>query len=348
MRTTALEKHTQTARTTPLEANSRERCAQTVDLLRKPASYLTPVSSVTAIETHMSWVFLTETLAYKLKKPISAPNLDYTTLAARQCACQAELSLNRRLAPSVYLDVVPFAQTPLGPRVEGTGQVIEWLVKMRRLPAERMLDACIARGTVQPTQIDRLVDVLTAFYARTQPAAQKPARYLERIQSELDHKRASLELPRYGLERTEITALADKQTAWLSQYRALLEERAAHVVDAHGDLRPEHVCLEAEPLVIDCLEFDRSLRELDPLSELAFLALECRRLSAHWIGARVLQRYMQCSGQHTPPQLLAFYQSYHALIRAAIAIWHLDDATDQHPRFYARARTYLQLGAQLL
>ncbi|HKU44637.1 MAG TPA: phosphotransferase [Polyangiales bacterium] len=320
-----------------------------MQVLRLPASYPQPVKRVEAVETHMSWVFLTEQHAYKLKKPIATPLLDFTTVAARRAACEVELRLNRRLAADVYLAVVPIVEAAGVWRVEGEGAVIDWLVKMRRLPRELMLDARIEQGTVRPAEIDRLADTLIRFYAGVERAPEPGAAYGERLGRDIDAKRAALEHAHYALANDEIHAAASALERWHAAHGALLEARGASVVEAHGDLRPEHVCLEAEPVVIDCLEFDRSLRLLDPLSELSFLALECRRLGAPWIGQRVLERYLQQTALTSQHELLAFYQGYHALVRATVAIWHLDDdGLDHKARFRARAASYLRLARELL
>ena len=118
-------------------------------------------------------------------------------------------------------------------------------------------------------------------------------------------------------------------------------------MDAHGDLRPEHVCLTDPPMVIDCLEFNRTLRLHDPASDLAFLSLECNRLGASWIGERLIAHYRTRTEDDVSAPLLSFYEAYHALIRAAIAIWHLDDERRrQASRWRRMARRYLQLARE--
>jgi aminoglycoside phosphotransferase family enzyme len=327
--------------------NGRARLAEVVAALRQPACYPEPVACVEAIETHMSWVFLVERYAYKLKKPIITPLLDFSTIGARRVACEEELRLNRRLAASVYLAVVPLVRTEREWRLEGEGHALDWLVKMRRLPRERMLDACIERSTIRPVEVERLAHVLSAFYASAARVPITGAAYREQLSLDIAAKRATLLDPRYALPPAEIEALVAKLWASLERHGASLEGRAASVVEAHGDLRPEHICLEAEPVAIDCLEFDRSLRLLDPLSELSFLALECRRLAAAWVGERLIERYEDESGVAAPRALRSFYASYHALVRAAVAIWHLDDVGLEHmDRFRARALEYLRLGRE--
>jgi aminoglycoside phosphotransferase family enzyme len=123
--------------------------------------------------------------------------------------------------------------------------------------------------------------------------------------------------------------------------------RQGKIVEGHGDLRPEHVCLESQPVVIDCLEFNRSLRILDVASELSFLALECERLGAPEIGERILNGYSEQAGDRPANMLLGFYRAYHACVRAKIAIWHLNDANVQgRDAWVAKAEQYLRMAAR--
>jgi len=328
---------------------ARNRLATTVAALRQRACYPGEVREVEAIETHMAWVFLTERYAYKLKKPLRTGLIDYTSVEARRQACETELRLNRRLAAPVYLDVVPVANTNEGMRVGGDGPVVDWLVKMRRLPHDQMLDTCIERGCVREDAVRQVSAKRTAFYGRGESLHWSPATYRGRIRANIRAKAAALERPHYGLDASSTRALAASQMHWIEAHRDRLGRRGAHVMDVHGDLRPEYVCLTDPPMIIDCLEFNRSLRLHDPVSDLAFLSLECRRLGAGWIGNRLLSLYQQKTGDNVDPVLIPFYESYHALIRATITIWHLDDAALVHSEVWRRrAQEYLRLAQQRL
>ena len=335
--------------TVTLSDGAREQFDATVAALRRSAAYPGAEAPTEAIETHMAWVFLTEEHAYKLKKPIFARLIDYTTAEARRRACYTELELNRRLAAPVYRAVVPLADTEDGLRLEEEGPPVDWLVKMHRLPRDRMLDVCVEQDTVQREHVERLAAKLLAFYLGAKPVGWSGDEYRGRLTANLDAKRASLEQPRYSLDPAAVQAVVEGQTRWLAEHGSLLETRADRVIDAHGDLRPEHICLTDDPMVIDCLEFDRSLRLLDPLSELSFLSLECRRLGADWIGETVIAHYRQRTDDDAPTALIPFYESYHALIRAAIAVWHLDDETyDQTDFWRGQAENYLRLARERL
>lgn len=314
--------------------------------LRDPGIYPDRPATVAVIETHFSWVFLTPSRVYKLKKPVRYHGLDFTTLAARQHNCAQEVALNRRLAPAVYLGVAALTQAAGGGvEFDGPGTVLDWLVVMRRLPAQAMLDAAIRAGAVDRAAVEHIAALLAAFYRNAAPAPLAPDAYRQRLAATLAENRAVLGAA-VGLNQPLVAALNDWQEDFLRDRHALLGERAGHLVDAHGDLRPEHVCLAPEPAIIDCLEFDAELRRLDPLDELSYLALECERLGAAHVGQRILAHYQTASGDHCPAELSDFYRSFRACVRAKIAIWHLADcAPGEREHWRQRAGDYLALAA---
>ena len=312
--------------------------------LRDPGIYPDRPAAIEVIETHFSWVFLTPHRVYKLKKPVRYHGLDFTTLAARRHNCEQEVALNRRLAPAVYLGVAALTRSASG-RVDfdGPGAVLDWLVVMRRLTAEAMLDSAIRAGTVDLAAVDRIAALLAGFYRSTTPAPLDPDTYRARLAATVAENCTVLEAAD-GLDQPLVAALSAWQEEFLQSGSALLGERAAHLVDAHGDLRPEHVCLGPEPAIIDCLEFDARLRQLDPVDELAYLALECERLGAADIGNRILAQYETATGDRCPTELIDFYRTFRACVRARIAIWHLADCTPgEREHWRQRARDYLGL-----
>ncbi len=198
------------------------------------------------IETHMAHVFLTDRLAYKMKKPVQLGYSDCRTLEARQRACAAEVRLNRDLAAEVYLGVLPLVAGRGGLSLGGEGDAVDWLVQMRRLPEEQMLEAMIAAGT-GPTvaQVEALAGMLARFYRRQAGVAPPHGIYLAHLQREQAINAAHLAEMARHLPDPGAVAVADQVTA---QLRAASEEiaerdRSGMVVEGHGDLRPEHVCL---------------------------------------------------------------------------------------------------------
>jgi aminoglycoside phosphotransferase family enzyme len=323
--------------------------ADKVAFLRCAESYPEPTATVAAVETHMSWVFLTVRHAYKLKKPVRHAFLDFSTLAARKAHCEAELRLNRRLAPDVYLDVVPLTADGSGRlAVAGDGEPVEWLVKMRRLPRDRMLDAALARGDVRDEHVTALAEVLAAFYRGLAPVPLSLADYRGRLAADVEACRSELGDPAHGLPGDSFAETADTLLAFAAREDDVLGARlaAGRIVEGHGDLRPEHVCLLERPVVIDCLEFNREFRVLDAADELAYLAMECARLGAPGVGDAILAACCGRLGDRVPQELLRFYGAYRALVRAKIAAWHTRDATPgEIEKWRARARQYLALAA---
>lgn len=315
--------------------------------LRQPTSYPEPAYRVEAIETHMSWVFLTEGYAYKLKKPVCHDLLDFRTIEARHHFCEEEVRLNRRLAAQVYIGIVALSIDALGHLQLGEcGASIDWLVKMRRLPTQHMLDYAIQNGTAGVDDIRRVATRLAAFYQNCMPVAVDPAAYRAGFLCGIDRNLEELGQPAYQLPLERVRSLCRAQRAILSEQPSWFEVRvlAGRIVEGHGDLRPEHICLVPEVAVIDCLEFSRELRIADAADELAFLALECERLGAPGLGSALLLAYGETSGDWPNPALVHFYQSYRATLRARIAIRHLDEEKFRYSaQWRRRAGEYLQL-----
>lgn len=315
--------------------------------LLRPATYPEPTGAIAVRETHMSCVFLADGFVYKLKKPVRLDSLDYTTLERRHLCCEAEVALNRRLALGIYLGAVPLVRAADGTlRLGGEGEVVDWLVKMRRLPSARLLDTALADGTATVADVEAAAAHLAAFFRAAPAERVADEAHLARFAHDLALDRALLCDPAIDLADAAPASLLDLLADWLDRERPLLLVRldAGQVIEGHGDLRPEHVFLGPPPTVIDCLEFDRALRLLDPAEEVAFLALECALLDAAWAGAIVRDRCAAVRGEAPSPRLWAFYTAFRACLRARLAIGHLRDA---EPRaagtWLPKARRYLAL-----
>lgn len=333
------------------EADTRSISLESkVDALSHAAAYDDGSADVERIETHFAWIFLTRSCAYKLKKPIHNDIVDLRSLAARQHACQQELLLNRRLSPAVYLGLVPLVRTGdcrIG--VDEPGMVVDWLVQMQRLRSALMLDRAILGGT---TSLAALIDVglrLADFY-RVQPrVALEPGRYVERIARQIRNDEVALCAPELQLDSRRIHAAIATQRLVFGRMQEELASRARerHIVEAHGDLRPEHICLSDPPEFIDALEAPADLRTLDPAEELAFLWLECAQLGNGKVGWIILETYMQEARDSVSRQLLDFYASRRATVRAKLVAWHLQDPQVRHKAAWIeRAHAYLDVAVE--
>ena len=319
---------------------------QKVEFLSRSSAYAQPVTGVIRRETHMSCVFLAGDRVYKLKKPVRFAYLDFSNLGRREGACRAELRLNRRLAPDVYLDVMPLTATPSGLAMGGDGPIMDWLVVMRRLDEAQTLEHAILEHRVEPWQLDRLIAALIQFYRRAERVFLSPAVHLrDWHQSLSDNLRVLLD-PGLGLPSGLVRRVATVQRRFLSRQRKALAARLCSIVDGHGDLRPEHIWLGDPVRIIDCLEFNPRLRAVDPFDEIAFLSLECDRLGAAWTGKYIRHGVSRGLPDGVSDELFLFYRCNRAMLRARLAIAHLMEPKPRTPEKWPHlARTYLAIAA---
>jgi aminoglycoside phosphotransferase family enzyme/predicted kinase len=302
------------------EIDEMSGCARVVEMLAQPAAYAERPVRVECVETHISLVFLTDRFAYKLKKPVRFDFLDFSTVALRHAACKEEIRLNRRLAPHVYLDVVPITSDHGRLRLGGTGPPVDWVVKMRRLPAERTVDRLIRSGELTDGQVHQIGLLLTDFYQQLPPVALRTDEYRREIEAHVLGNRDELMNTRHGLDANVARRVHEAQLRFLRLCPELLDDRVCdgRIVDGHGDLRPEHIYLAPQPTVIDCLEFNAELRQLDVADELSFLAMECAALDAERVGDAIIKHYRERSGDQPGAELLSFYKCYRACVRAKV------------------------------
>ncbi len=322
-----------------------------VEYLQHPANYLDRPRSVDCIETHISWVFLTDRFAYKLKKPVRYSFLDFSTPEKRHQACLDEVRLNRRLAPDIYLEAVPVRLAANG-RLSWSdaGVPTDWMVKMRRLPEEACLHFRLTQDRLTPRELDILADYLADFYAQQPPLTLIPEQVRNRIVAQIRSNQSDLceFLPQ---QINRINLLHAAQLRYVTTHKELLDGRVCdgRFVEGHGDLRPEHIYLTPRPAIIDCLEFSAPLRQLDIADELSFLAMECDLLKQSAVGEQILARYAEVTGDRPPTSLLAFYKAYRACVRAKVHALRATQSNGQaRVGSLKRAGEYLESAEQYL
>lgn len=322
--------------------------AEKIAFLTNPAAYGEGVCAVSWKETHMSLVFLAGDRVFKLKKPVRFAYLDFSTLARREAACRAELKLNRRLAGGVYEKVVPLVWTPRGFSIEGEGETADWLVVMRRLDENWTLERLILDRRLTAQDLDRLVTTLTQFYRHADRVHLIPAQHLANWHRNLYDNRRVLFGPSQPLPLGLMRKIDSAQRRFLREKPELLCARAhGHIVDGHGDLRPEHIWLDRPILIIDCIEFNAKLRAVDPLDELAYLSVECDRLGGSWAAAHLRRRFLQRWGDGASEALFCFYRCYRATLRARLSIAHLAEPSPRTPeKWLPLAREYLEIATK--
>ncbi|WP_396604943.1 hypothetical protein ACFLEY_23190 [Bradyrhizobium sp. YCK136] len=328
------------------ENDSISALARKVAFLSQPESYTPAPDRIQARETHMSWVFMNGARVYKLKKPVRFSYLDFSTLARRKTACLAEAGLNRRLAPDVYLGVVPLTESASGYAIGGSGSVADWLVVMRRLNEDETLDAMLRNGNARRADAERLATVLAGFYSHAARFLIAPEAYLASLYEVAVLDWRVLLNRRFDLPCGKISHISAVQRGFLERNARLLVDRVSRrlIVDGHGDLRPEHIWLRPPFPIIDCLEFNSRLRANDALDEIAFLHLECERLDARWFGDAIRRRLARTLHDDPASGVFLFYRLSRAMLRARLSIAHLLDARPRTPEKWPRlARAYLAL-----
>lgn len=299
-----------------------------VRFLRDPAHYPESTAQVDAKETHMSWVFLTEAFAYKLKKPVKYPYLDFSTPAKRQEDAEQEVILNRRLAGETYIGVVPLVADEQGElKLGATGEPVDFLVKMHRLPEDRMLDRLMEQDGVPMRALTRAAERLARFYRQSAPKDMDSERYAAKFEQELEVDHNGLAATD-GIDRDLVEHNYGALRTALAVARAQFAARAGQgrIIDGHGDLRPEHICLTAEPVFFDCLEFNQTLRTVDPLDELAYLDIECERYGHPSVAHLFKTIYCRTTRDSCPSALYHLYQAKRAYLRARLCAGHLGEA----------------------
>jgi len=294
-----------------------------------------------AIETHFAWIFLIGDRALKLRKPVRRGTMDYRSIEMRRVDSEEDVRLNQRLAPDVYLRTLPLVRRADG-RIApgGTGKIVDWLVEMRRLDRRWFLDAALERGDVSTPMLERVADMLAAFYASAPPAISRPGRIGPRIATQATRNARVIK----ALDAPRAALLARLQRLALADLESVLEARVTGgcVVECHGDLRPEHVLVSDPPAVIDCLEFDRDLRVMDRAEEICVLEIECARIGHAAIGAWLLRACLARLCDHAPEALLDFYRSHRAAHRAKLYVWRSAEPDGGSPQDWrARAAEYL-------
>lgn len=296
-----------------------------INALLQPEIYPDSPSSVRLVETHISWVLLTGKFAYKIKKPVRFPFLDFSGLSLRRHYCEEELRLNRRLAPQLYLEVVAIRGTPERPVFVGTGPAIEYALKMREFDRGAEFDHLALHGRLTPVHIDRLADKVANFHLATPKlAGPNAAGKSERVQEEaLNNFSEIAPIARPDASASTLERLREWTVGEYAKRREFMQNRAetGFIRECHGDLHLSNiVVLDGQSVPFDCIEFNRDMRWIDVIDELAFVVMD---LCAHRLpafGYRLINRYLQITGDYPALALLDYYRVYRAIVRAKVAL----------------------------
>jgi hypothetical protein len=295
-----------------------------INALHDPALYPHPVDRVQLLETHISSVLLAGDFAYKLKKPYDLGFLDFTTLPARKHFCEEELRLNRRFSPALYLAVVPITGTADAPRLGGNGPAIEYALKMRRFPAGSLLTEVMARGELQPGQIDELARDVADLHAHVAVAGpQSHFGTPESIHAHAAQNFAQIRpLLASDAQRDELNALAHWTQSAFQRLEPIFvqRQRDGFVREGHGDMHAGNmVLIDGRIRLFDCIEFNEAFRWIDVMSEVAFFVMDMVSHGRADIGFRFLNGYLEQTGDYEGLAVLRYYLVFRAVVRAKVA-----------------------------
>jgi aminoglycoside phosphotransferase family enzyme/predicted kinase len=300
-----------------------------VKALLKPAAYPEKAGKIELMQTQMSFVFLTEEFVYKVKKAVDLGFLDYTTLENRRFFCQKEIELNRRLCPEAYLGVVPVTQDKGAIRIGGRGETIEYAVKMRRLPQQRMMNVLLADNKVSAEMIAGVAKKLAAFHKEAETSPEIGAfGQIKAITRNTDENFDQTE--KYigkTISKDSYRRIKDYTDGFVENNAPLFNKRIkeGRIRDCHGDLHAAHICFADGICIYDCIEFNDRFRYCDVASEMAFLAMDLDHYGRADLSRALVKAYVAESGDKEMIKLLGFYKSYRAYVRGKVESFKLDD-----------------------
>jgi aminoglycoside phosphotransferase family enzyme/predicted kinase len=301
--------------------------------LQNPALYPHPVDGFRIIETHISWVILTGAYAYKMKKPVDFGFLNFTNLADRKHFCEEELRLNQRMAPDLYLRVLPITGSIDAPVIDGDGEPIEYLLQMREFPQTQLMAEVQARGELTDAHIDALAEQIAQFHLSIpQVPAEHPLNSAEAIVAPM---RQNFEQIRPLLteqsDLQQLDALFDWTETSIARLQPLLAQRTQQgfIRECHGDLHLGNATLIDDRVVLfDCIEFNEPFRLIDIASDAAFLAMDLEDRGLKCQARRFINGWLERTGDYAALELLNLYKAYRALVRAKVNLFRLHQEED--------------------
>ena len=294
-----------------------------------PEVYDHQVKDIELIETHISWVILTGDFVYKIKKPVNFGFLDFSTLEKRHTYCTEELSLNRRMASGIYLDVVAISGTPEKPLINSTGKIFEYAVKMSQFSQSAQLDIKLANGELMPEHLDAIARMLADFH-QTIEAADDSMDYgdnkviYQPVAENFRQIREHLDITPYA---NTLTCLETWCNSTFKQLEPVFEQRKrdGFVRECHGDIHLRNMAwLKTGPTAFDCIEFNAHLRWIDVISEIAFLVMDLQVRQQHQLANRFLNSYLEITGDYAGLTVMPFYLCYRAMVRAKVNALRID------------------------
>jgi uncharacterized protein len=300
------------------------------DQLKNPQFYGPHVTSVQLIQTHISYVALTGTYAYKVKKPVNFGFLDFSTLDKRKYFCEEELRLNKRLCPDMYLDVLPITQKDNTLELDGDGTIVEYVLKMKEFPQEYIMTNMLQQAKISEQTIDHLCRILVDFY-NTQEPSEEIKKYGElqavkqNIDENFDQTKPMIDLT---VQKNIYWFIKEAATKFFERKKEVFGHRMkeGRIYDCHGDLHSGNIIVTDEDIhIFDCIEFNDRFRFCDVASDIGFLAMDLDYLNYPYLSSYLIQKYVEKSRDINIYSVLNFYKSYRAFVRGKIHGYQLND-----------------------
>ncbi len=321
-----------------------------VQALLDPKAYPETPQQIELMQTQMSFVFLAGDYVYKVKKPVNLGYLDYTTLEKRRFYCQREVELNRRLCPDTYLGVVPIVRKEDSILLGGDGETIEYAVKMRQLPQEKMMSVLLPRNQVSVEMVTSLAQKLAEFHQRAETnAAISAFGDLDTITRNTEENFTQTEKYMGNTIPTKnYQHIRDYTNSFVKQNTPLFRKRIAdgRIRDCHGDLHAAHICFTDDICIYDCIEFNDRFRYCDIASEIAFLAMDLDHYGRADLSRSFASAYVAQSRDNELLKLLNFYKCYRAYVRGKVESFKLDDpyiSAQEKTKTLSTAKRYFEL-----
>jgi aminoglycoside phosphotransferase family enzyme/predicted kinase len=300
------------------------------DHLKNPKFFGPRVRSVQLLQTHISYVALTGTYAYKVKKPVNFGFLDFSTLDKRKYFCEEELRLNKRLCPSMYLDVLPITQEDSTLELDGHGIVVEYVLKMKEFPQKCIMTSMLQKEKISEETIDHICTILVDFY-NTQEPTEEIKKYGEllsvkqNVDENFDQTKPMIDIT---VKKETFWFINDAATKFLERKKEVFRQRMneGRIYDCHGDLHSGNIALVGDDIFIfDCIEFNDRFRFCDVASDIGFLAMDLDYLNYPYLSSYFVHKYVEKSHDTTIYSVLNFYKSYRAFVRGKVHGFQLND-----------------------
>ena len=324
---------------------------QVVKALMKPEAYDEDPGKIELIQTHISFVFLTRNLVYKVKKAVDFGFLDFTTLEKRRFFCEKELELNRRLCEGMYLEVVPINRSNII-KIKGEGKTVEYAVKMKRMPQEKMMSKLLEENKVDSKLIDRIAKIIAEFHSKAE-TNKRISRFGSLKIIETNWKE-NFEQTREFVDKTisteEFNLIRERIDNFTERNLSLFEKRIAdgRVRDCHGDIHSGNIFVTDRIYIFDAIEFNERFRYADVASDVAFLAMDLDFKQRTDLSNFFVEKYVEYSGDLELVKLLPFYKCYRAYVRGKVTSFKLKDPSvgrEEKSGAIKEAKSYFKLAS---